>query len=135
MQPGWPVSRSMDRKMRFLADMGISQYTVSWLKEQGHDAIHLREEGLHRLPDSEVLKKAFNEERILLTMDLDFGYLVAISKELLPGVIIFRLSDERSEMVNNKLAEVLLRCSEDIQTGVVVSVSDKSIRIRKLPVL
>lgn len=52
----------MDRKMRFLADMGISQYTVSWLKEQGHDAVHLREEGLQRLPDNEVLRKAFNED-------------------------------------------------------------------------
>ncbi|MEN6349879.1 MAG: DUF5615 family PIN-like protein [Syntrophomonas sp.] len=129
----------MDRKSttntKFLADMGISQNTISWLKQQGYDAIHLRDEGLHRLPDSEVLNKACSEGRILLTMDLDFGYLVAISRELLPGVIIFRLSDERSDKVNMKLAEVLLKCSDDIKTGVVVSVNDKSIRIRKLPVL
>jgi len=114
--------------------MGISKFTVSWLKEQGYDAVHLREEGLQCLPDSEVLRKASAEGRTLLTMDLDFGYLVAISKELLPGVIIFRLSDERSEIVNARLADVLSKCSDEVQMGVVVSVSDKSTRIRKLPV-
>jgi predicted nuclease of predicted toxin-antitoxin system len=29
--------------MRFLADMGISLRTVSWLREQGHDVVHLRD--------------------------------------------------------------------------------------------
>lgn len=124
----------MGNRMRFLADMGISQRTISWLRQQGFDAIHLREEGLQRLPDSEVLAKAAMENRVLLTMDLDFGYLVAISQQILPGVIIFRLSDERSEMVNSRLSEVLVKCAYDIQPGVIISVSDKAIRIRRLPI-
>jgi predicted nuclease of predicted toxin-antitoxin system len=32
--------------MKFLADMGISQSTVKWLREKGYDAVHLREKGL-----------------------------------------------------------------------------------------
>jgi len=31
--------------MKFLADMGISQSSINWLREKGLDAIHLREEG------------------------------------------------------------------------------------------
>ena len=34
--------------MKFLADMGISPLTVKRLKEEGHDAIHLSEQGLMR---------------------------------------------------------------------------------------
>jgi predicted nuclease of predicted toxin-antitoxin system len=34
--------------MRFLADMGISMRTVEWLRRQGHDIVHLREEGLQQ---------------------------------------------------------------------------------------
>lgn len=42
--------------MRFLADMGVSRQVVEWLHEEGHEALHLREEGLQRLPDSEIFE-------------------------------------------------------------------------------
>jgi predicted nuclease of predicted toxin-antitoxin system len=45
--------------MRFLADMGVSQRVVTWLREQGHDAIHLRDEGLQRLANGDIFTKAF----------------------------------------------------------------------------
>lgn len=44
--------------MRFLADMGQDIRVVEWLRNQGHDAKHLREEGLHRMPNGEIFEKA-----------------------------------------------------------------------------
>ena len=44
--------------MRFLADMGVSQRIVAWLNQQGHDAMHLRDEGLQRLPDEDIYTKS-----------------------------------------------------------------------------
>ena len=41
-----------------LADMGISPRTVEYLRERGHEAIHLREEGLQKLADPKILDKA-----------------------------------------------------------------------------
>lgn len=35
--------------MKFLANMGISLRTVSWLRDVGYDIAHLRDEGLQRL--------------------------------------------------------------------------------------
>jgi predicted nuclease of predicted toxin-antitoxin system len=32
--------------MRFLADMGVAQRVVEWLRTEGYEAVHLREEGL-----------------------------------------------------------------------------------------
>ena len=66
--------------MRFLADMGVSIRVVEWLRNNGHDAKHLREEGLHRIPNGEIFTKAIHEDRIIITFDLDFGEIVALSK-------------------------------------------------------
>ena len=62
--------------MKFLADMGVSMSTVRALREKGHDALHLREEGLHRAPDRQILEKAEREGRVILTFDLGFGDLI-----------------------------------------------------------
>ncbi len=120
--------------MKFLANMGISMLTVQWLRKLGHDALHLREQDLQRSPDDEILVKARDEGRTVLTMDLDFGQLLAASKEKLPSVIIFRLEDERSEIVNERLAEVLNQFQDAIESGAIVSVSDEAIRVRRLPI-
>ena len=45
--------------MKFLADMGISLRTVEWLREQSYDTLHLRDQGLQRLPDGEIIEKAY----------------------------------------------------------------------------
>jgi len=44
--------------MRFLADAGVARRVVNWLRERGHDAVHLREQRLQSLPDPEVFAKA-----------------------------------------------------------------------------
>ncbi len=43
--------------MRLLADMGVDVRVVDWLRSQGHDATHLRDEGLQRLPNGEIFVK------------------------------------------------------------------------------
>ena len=53
---------------------------ASWLNSQGHDATHLRNEGLQRLPNGGVFEKAIAESRVVVTFDLDFGEIVALSK-------------------------------------------------------
>ena len=120
--------------MKFLADMGISPRTVSWLKSNGYDAIHLVEQGLEKLPDDEILAKAREEKRIVLTVDLDFAQLLAISQELLPSVVLFRLGNESYEIINQFLAQVLNRFESELEAGVIISVTDKSFRIRRLPI-
>lgn len=120
--------------MKFLADMGISPRTVNWLRNAGYDAVHLVEEGLERLPDDEILVKAREEGRILLTVDLDFGYLLAISKAELPSVILFRLGNESYEIINECLTEVLSLCEKELAGGAIISVTDETYRVRGLPI-
>jgi predicted nuclease of predicted toxin-antitoxin system len=73
--------------------MGLARSTADFLRRQGHDTIHLREEGLQRLDNVEIVRKARAEDRVILTHDLDFGRIMALSQRHLPSVITFRLSD------------------------------------------
>ena len=120
--------------MKFLADMGISMTTVQWLRNNNHDVIHVRERNMQRASDSQILREAYREERIVLTMDLDFGHLVAISREKLPSVIIFRLGDERPNNIDNRLGDVLQESSDALINGAIISVTEDKHRVRLLPI-
>ena len=121
--------------MRFLLDMGLAARTAQYLREHGHDAVHLREQRLQRLPDIEIVAKAVTEQRIILTHDLDFGRIVALSKGRAPSVVTFRLNDMRANTVNLHLDELVARFAADLERGALISVSDQGVRIRHLPAL
>lgn len=120
--------------MKFLADMGISPSIVQALRERGHDAIHLHEQGLIQLSDADILNKAREEGRVLLTHDLDFGELLAFHKQRLPSVIIFRLSDMRPQNIWLHLNAILAQHSQSLEQGALLSVRDQKVRVRTLPI-
>ena len=120
--------------MRFLADMGVDVRVVEWLRGQGHDAVHLREEGLHRAPDEQVFAKAFAEARIILTFDLDFGDLAALTGGQPGRVVLFRLDNARTAHVIDRLASVLAASGDALARPVIVIVEDSRHRIRYLPI-
>lgn len=120
--------------MRFLADMGISPQTVEFLREAGYDALHLHEQGLHRLADPAILAKSQQEQRVLLTHDLDFGELVAASGAKLPSVITFRLRNMQPDNVNRHLQAVISDHHEILEQGAAITVTEGRIRVRALPI-
>jgi len=120
--------------MKFLADMGISPETVRFTCQVGYEAVHLHEESLDRMVDSDILSKARREDRIVLTSDLDFGELIAVGGHQLPSVIIFRLKDMRPTNVNRYLKVIFEQHAEDLNAGAILSVTEKRIRVRRLPI-
>jgi predicted nuclease of predicted toxin-antitoxin system len=120
--------------MRFLADMGVAPRIVAWLREQGHDAHHLLEEGLNRLPDVGIFEKAARERSIVLTFDLDFGEIVAFSGSAEVSVVLFRLENTRTDFVLLRLAAVLKGSGHLLPTGAIIIVEDSRHRIRRLPI-
>jgi predicted nuclease of predicted toxin-antitoxin system len=120
--------------MRFLADMGVSQRVVEWLRAGGHDAMHLRDERLQTLPNGEIFQKAAREQRVVLTFDLDFGEILAGSGGQIVSVVLFRLRNTRADFVIQRLDDVLGQSSVDLSQGAIVVVEDGRHRIRKLPI-
>lgn len=116
--------------LKFLADVGISPASVTNLRATGYDAIHLHEQGLDRLDDPDILDKARQER----THDLDFGDLLAVRGDNLPGVVIFRLNDMRAPNINRYLKAILDQHGELLERGAIFSVNERRTRVRKLPI-
>jgi len=119
--------------VRFLADMGISPRSVAFLRDRGVEAVHLHELGLDRMSDAEVIKKARREGYVVLTHDLDFAELIALSGAELPSVVIFRLRDMRPDNVNRYLEVLVTEHQRALNQGAIFSVSEGRIRVRMLP--
>jgi len=120
--------------MRFLADGGISPRTVECLTQLGHEAIHVRTLGMQRAPDPEIVERARADSSVVLTFDLDFGEVLALGVLDKPSVIIFRLADQRSDSVNQRLSAVLAERSAELDSGALILVEDTRYRLRRLPI-
>ena len=120
--------------MRFLADMCVDVRIVKWLHQKGHDAIHLRDQGLHRMPDGEIFEKAIREDRIVITFDLDFGEIAALTEGRRTSVILFRLKNTRTPHAIERLSSVIERFTDALKRGSVLTVEDTRCRVRYFPI-
>ena len=122
--------------MRFLIDNALSPRLALGLVAAGHDAAHVRDRGLQRAEDAELLELAATEDRILVSEDTDFGTLLALATFTRPSIILFRHMTDRSAAA---LTSVLLANLGSIESalaeGAVVVVEPGRIRIRRLPIV
>jgi predicted nuclease of predicted toxin-antitoxin system len=75
--------------MRFLADESCDFAIVCALREAGHDVLAVTEIS-PGAEDTDVIKLAIREKRILITEDKDFGQLVFAQSQPTGGVIFLR---------------------------------------------
>lgn len=85
------------------------------------------------LPDGEIFAKAAAERRILLTFDLDFGEIVALSQDRPVSIILFRLHNTRTPHVIDRLQHVLEKSRRALEQGAIVVVEESRHRVRRPP--
>lgn len=120
--------------MRFLVDMGLAVRVAEWLRDEGHDASHLEEAGLQRLSDHDIFALAARERRIVITTDLDFGEILARSRQASTSAIVFRLAWPRTVWVIERLARVLGAAGPALHQGAIILVEETRYRVRRLPI-
>ncbi len=123
----------MTGHLRFLLDMGISANLALWLRGQGYDAVHLNDEYLFKLDDILILEKAIQENRIIITADMDFGHLLALNQSKVASVIQFRTSNFTPDNVKVKLLLLLEKFADQMNEHFIITVEDKRMRFRRLP--
>ena len=82
--------------MKFLVDVGVGKKVENWLKGSGFDVLSVRDIDSHA-KDSQILRLAVDQQRIVITMDKDFGELVYNNGMHHAGVLILRLEDADSD--------------------------------------
>lgn len=116
--------------MKFLVDENVGFSIVNYLRDQGFDVKTVSEFFPSR-EDIYLFQKAYQEERIIVTNDKDFGYLIFKTQLPPPSIILFRLKDESPQENINALKQVLNLPLEKIHNHLIV-ISEKKIRIRAL---
>lgn len=117
--------------LRFLADENFPGLAVSELRRRGHDVVWILTE-TPGISDEEVLARAKNEDRVLLTFDKDFGELVfRAGKSASSGLILFRISAKSPDYVAETAARVLEH--RDDWLGHFAVVEDNRVRLKRIP--
>ena len=119
--------------MRFLLDMNLPPAVAEWLQSKGHDAVHIREIGLGRLPDREVFARAAEEGWIVVTFDLDFGEIAGLAGATGATVLLLRLRLVHQDYFRQRLQAAIVEAAEALEAGATVVVEDARIRIRRMP--
>jgi len=85
--------------------------------------------------DEEIFEHAQKEKRIIVSADTDFGTILALRNQQFPSVIIFRRTKNRKppEQVNLLIAN-LKEIESSLESGSIIIIEDKRIRIRSLPI-
>jgi predicted nuclease of predicted toxin-antitoxin system len=120
--------------VKFLIDMPLSPALATWLADRGHDAVHAAGLGLHRATDSEIMARAKQEARTVVTADLDYPRLLAVARASEPSLILFRTGSWSEPEVRIRLDEILATLTEaDITCSIIVVDRDR-VRRRRLPI-
>jgi predicted nuclease of predicted toxin-antitoxin system len=119
--------------MKSIVDQPVSPLLARWLRAQGHDALHVRERGMSKATDDAIFAVAQSELRVIITADLDFPRIVALSGASVPGLILFRAGNVSDDQMLALLQRVMAEVDEPSILNSVIVVDEWTIRVRPLP--
>ena len=121
--------------MRLLLDANLSPALLEPLRHAGYDVTHVVEVDLITASDAAIFDHAVAEGFAVVTADSDFPMLLALRRAESPSVIHLRHAAELGpdEQVKLLLAN-LPTIADDLERGVVVSLSPTRLAIRDLPI-
>jgi predicted nuclease of predicted toxin-antitoxin system len=117
--------------MRFLTDQDVYATTVRFLTGLGHDVVPVGQLGLAQAADSDLLRVAQEQGRLLVTRDRDYGGLVFVQGSG-TGVIYLRILPSTQGAVHAEFERVLALYREKDLLGAFVVIEPGRHRFRKL---
>lgn len=116
--------------MRFLVDRCAGHRLALWLRDQGHNVREAAE--VNPGPgDQALLLWAVCEQRILITIDNDFGLLVFHHNQPQTGIV--RLPDVPAPRRIVLMAQLIERYPDELAEGAILTVGEKRVRISSIP--
>ena len=115
--------------MRYLANENIPLHTVSELRKEGVDISSVQ--ACPGCEDKKVMELGYNENRILITFDKDFGELVFKMKTPTRGVILLRYTPKNPEYITQRLKALPIPPKMDFENHF-CTVTEEKVRLVKL---
>jgi len=120
--------------MKLLLDQGLPRSSASSLRSLGFDAIHTGECGLSTATDMEILEIGRRQDQCIVTLDSDFHTLIALLEWQDPSAIRVRIEGLRAREMTRLIVRTIDICGQDIEKGGLVSVEERRVRVRHLPI-
>lgn len=111
--------------MKLLVDRCAGRRLADWLRQLGHDVREARDETPDP-GDAALLQAAAAEDRVLVTIDTDFGALVFLGGLRHAGIV--RLPDVPAAKRIVLMEQILARYGADELHGAIVTVTETRIR-------
>jgi predicted nuclease of predicted toxin-antitoxin system len=120
--------------VRFIIDNALPPRLATLLVTIGHDTVHVRDYGMQEATDEEILMRAIQEDRVIVSADSDFGAILALREETRPSFILFREPDLLSaEDYCRALLPTLPVLESALLRGCVAVFRRGRLRVRDLP--
>ena len=119
--------------MKFLVDMNLSPSWVEFLIAAGHEAAHWSVLGSAQASDAELMQWAAAHDHIVLTADLDFGAILAVTHRNRPSVVQLRGDLLNPRAIGEAVLTAIVQAQRELLSGALVSVDVMRARIRVLP--
>jgi len=119
-----------DQPLIFLADESCDFAFVRVLRQVGYDVTAIVE-FMSGASDLKVLELAFEERRILLTEDKDFGEWVFARKRATAGILLVRYPANMRSKMTQAMAELVSEHGRELRNGYAV-LEPGRVRIRNI---
>jgi predicted nuclease of predicted toxin-antitoxin system len=119
--------------MKILVDMNLSPKWAGFLNGNGIEAVHWSFIGSPDAPDSEIMTYAKTYDFTVLTKDLDFGYILAITHGKKPSVIQIRTGALGHGRIGAVVLGAIKLLAADIDKGALVTIDPRKTRVTLLP--
>jgi predicted nuclease of predicted toxin-antitoxin system len=116
--------------MKLKLDENLSRHLKPLLTKVGHDVVTAADENLLSCSDTEIAATALREERMLLTLDVEFADLRKYPPGSHPGIILFRPPSFGPLSVNKFIIDFLKSADLSRLTSCVAIVDPVNVRVR-----
>jgi predicted nuclease of predicted toxin-antitoxin system len=116
--------------MKLKLDENLSRHLKPVLTALGHDTLTAADENLLSRPDTEIAGAAKHENRMVLTLDIEFADLRKYPPGSHPGVILFRPLSLSPLSVNKFITDFMRRTDLEKLAACVAVVDPVHVRIR-----
>lgn len=99
----------------------------------GHDVVTVVSLGMRGATDPEVLAVAADQNRVLITLETDFGELMVRCAAGAPSVLLIRRADHRPHGIAAVVEDVIASSSQALLNGTLAVVRERTVRLRELP--
>lgn len=119
--------------MKLIVDMNLSPKWVGYLTDAGFETYHWSSIGAGHAPDSEIMDYAREQNCVVLTNDLDFSAILAVTHGSKPSVVQIRADDLGHDAIGKQVVVALRQMAFDLENGALVTVEPSKTRLRILP--